>query len=205
MALPKKQLKEKLANMTPETIEETAKWILDGHTASLEAVQEERDTYKAKADQYDEVVKERDGYKKQAEAAGDAAKIQKDFDKYKADVEAERRTAKTAADVQDLLKEAGIARESFRAAVAKSFDASKITYGDGGSITNRAELVKGIKADYADFLSTTTSTGTPTVTPPTGGKAGAMTKEQIMAIKDPATRQAEIARNPEAFGLVFSK
>ena len=29
------------------------------------------------------------------------------------------------------------------------------------------------------------------------------TKEEIMAIRDPAVRQAEIAKNPEAFGLKF--
>ncbi len=203
MALPKKQLKEKLANMTPETIDETVKWILDGHTASLEAVQEDRDTYKAKADQYDTVAKERDDYKKQAEAAGNAAEVKKEFDTYKANVEAERKAAKTAADVDALLKEAGINRDSFRAAVAKSYDASKITYAEDGSISNRAELVQGIKTDYADFLSTATTTGTPPITPPTGGKAGGMTKDEIMAIRDPEARQAEIIRNPAAFGLSF--
>lgn len=30
------------------------------------------------------------------------------------------------------------------------------------------------------------------------------TKEEIMAIRDPAVRQAEIAKNPEAFGLKFN-
>ena len=30
-----------------------------------------------------------------------------------------------------------------------------------------------------------------------------LTKEEIMAIRDPAVRQAEIAKNPEVFGLKF--
>ena len=37
-----------------------------------------------------------------------------------------------------------------------------------------------------------------------GNPAGGKTKEEIMAIRDPAVRQAEIAKNPEAFGLKFN-
>ena len=53
-------------------------------------------------------------------------------------------------------------------------------------------------------MTTTTTTGAKTSTPPAnnGGKTG-KTKEEIMAIRDPAVRQAEIAKNPEAFGLKF--
>ena len=38
---------------------------------------------------------------------------------------------------------------------------------------------------------------------PTGVGKTYKTKEEIMAIRDPAVRQAEIAKNPEAFGLKF--
>lgn len=179
--------------------------IIESHVETVEGLKKERDGFKADADRVGDLTKQLDDANDKLAKAGDAAKVQKEFDNFKAKVESEKKSAKTAADVDALLKEAGIARDSFRAAVAKGFDSSKLTYAEDGSISNRADLLTSIKADYADFLSTTTSTGTPTITPPTGGKAGGMTKEEIMAIKDPEVRQAEIIRNPAAFGLSFSK
>lgn len=179
--------------------------IIDAHTETVDGLKESLKTAQTEAAKVEELTNKLNEANDKLSKAGDAAKVQKEFDTYKANVEAERKTAKTAADVQELLKEAGINRDSFRAAVAKSYDASKITYAEDGSISNRAELVQGIKTDYADFLSTATTSGTPPITPPTGGKAGGMTKDEIMAIRDPEARQAEIIRNPDAFGLSFSK
>lgn len=179
--------------------------IIDAHAETTEALKKERDEAKTEAAKVDGLTKQLNEANEKLAKAGDAAKVQKEYDDFKAKVESEKKTAKTAADVDALLKEAGINRDSFRAAVAKSFDAAKIAYAEDGSISNRAELVQGIKADYADFLSTATTTGTPPITPPTGGKAGGMTKDEIMAIRDPEARQAEIIRNPAAFGLSFSK
>ena len=61
-----------------------------------------------------------------------------------------------------------------------------------------------MREEWAEYVTTTTTTGARTSTPPAnnGGKTG-KTKEEIMAIRDPAVRQAEIAKNPEAFGLKF--
>ena len=66
------------------------------------------------------------------------------------------------------------------------------------------KMFKYIDKEWAEYETTTTTTGAKTSTPPAnnGGKTG-KTKEEIMAIRDPAVRQAEIAKNPEAFGLKF--
>ena len=143
--------------------------IIDAHTETVDGLKESLKTAQTEAAKVEGLTQQLNEANDKLSKAGDADKVQKEFDTYKANVEAERKTAKTAADVQELLKEAGINRDSFRAAVAKSYDASKITYAEDGSISNRAELVQGIKADYADFLSTATTTGTPPITPPTGG------------------------------------
>lgn len=179
--------------------------IIDAHTETVDGLKESLKTAQTEAAKVEGLTQQLNEANDKLSKAGDAAKVQKAFDDYKATIEAEKKTAKTAADVDALLKEAGINRDSFRATIAKSYDASKITYAEDGSISNRAELVQGIKTDFADFLSTATTTGTPPITPPTGGKAGGMTKDEIMAIKDPEARQAEIIRNPAAFGLSFSK
>lgn len=57
-----------------------------------------------------------------------------------------------------------------------------------------------LKADWSDFVGTTTTTGAKVDTPPTN-TGSKMTKEQIINIKDASERQAAIAANPEAFGL----
>lgn len=143
--------------------------IIDAHTETVDGLKESLKTAQTEAAKVEGLTQQLNEAKDKLSAAGDAAKVQKEFDTYKAGIEAEKKAAKTAADVQELLKEAGINRDSFRAAVAKSYDASKITYAEDGSISNRAELVQGIKTDFADFVATTTSAGTPPVTPPTGG------------------------------------
>lgn len=201
MALPRKQLQEKLENITPETVKETMQWILDGHTASLEAVQEERDTFKSKAETVATLTQERDEWKAKAEASGDAAKIQADFDAYKQQIADEKAAAQTDADVLDIVKEAGIVRESFQKVVAKDFDRSKIQRGKDGTITNRQDLVDDTRTRYVDFTATQQQQGTPPNNPPTGGGGTGKTKEQIIAIKDPATRQAEMAKNLSLFGI----
>ena len=64
-----------------------------------------------------------------------------------------------------------------------------------------AEIFHALSKDDASAFTGVTAVklqgGRPTVT---SGK----TKEEIMAIRDPAVRQAEIAKNPEAFGLKFN-
>lgn len=167
--------------------------IIESHAETVEGLKKERDGFKADADRVSDLTKQLNDANDKLAKAGDAAKVQKEFDDFKAKVEGEKKAAKTAADVQELAKEAGIARDSFRAAVAKCFDASKIVYAEDGSISNRAELVQEIKTDYADFRSTATTTGTPTITPPTGGSTAKMSKDEISALPKSQRRAAIIA------------
>lgn len=178
--------------------------IIDAHTETTDALKKERDTAREEAGKIGNLTRQLNDANDKLAKAGDAAKVQADFDAYKQEVEAEKKAAKTDADVRAILKDAGIARASFLDAVANSYDRSKLVYGEDGKITNRDELVTAAKTDYSDFVASTASVGIPPVTPPTG-KAGGMTKDEIMAIRDPEARQAEIIRNPAAFGLSFSK
>lgn len=143
--------------------------IIDAHTETVDGLKETLKTAQTETAKVEGLTKQLNDANDKLAKAGDAAKVQKEFDDFKAKVESEKKTAKTAADVDALLKEAGIARDSFRAVVAKSFDPSKLTYAEDGSISNSADLVQGIKADYADFLAAPTGGGTAPITPPTGG------------------------------------
>ena len=80
----------------------------------------------------------------------------------------------------------------------------KIELDENGKLKGANDHIKAVRDEWAEYVTTTTTTGAKTSNPPAnnGGKTG-KTKEEIMAIRDPAVRQAEIAKNPEAFGLKF--
>ena len=172
--------------------------IIDAHTETVDALKQQRDTAQAEADKVAAITKERDDALDKLSKAGDAAKIQADFDAYKQQIADEKAAAQTDADVLSLLKEAGIQRESFQQLASKSFDRSKIKRNEDGSISNRQELLDGIKTDFADCIATQQQQGTPPNNPPTGGGTP-LTREQILAEKDTAKRQKLIAENISLF------
>ena len=172
--------------------------IIENHVETVDGLKAERDSYKAKAETVATLTQERDDWKAKYEASGDAAKIQADFDAYKQQIADEKAAAQTDADVLALLKEAGIQRESFQQLASKSFDRSKIKRNEDGSISNRQELLEGIKTDFADCIATQQQQGTPPNNPPTGGGTP-LTREQILAEKDTAKRQKLIAENISLF------
>ena len=176
--------------------------IVTAHQDTLEEIKAERDGLKDNASKLAEAQAEVTRLSGELEKAkkngGDAAKIQADFDAFKQQIADEKAAAQTDADVLALLKEAGIQRESFQQLASKSFDRSKIKRNEDGSISNRQELLDGIKTDFADCIATQQQQGTPPNNPPTGGGQG-MTREQILAIKDKAEQRAAIAQNLELF------
>lgn len=197
MALTRKYLKSIGLN------EDQIEGVIEEHTSVTNDLKETIKTLQADADKLPTVQKELDdlkaagdgGYKEKYEAEAKA------FKEYKRQVEAEKTAARDDADVLALCKEAGIARESSLRLIAKDFDRSKIKRGEDGKITNHDDLVNSIKTDYADFVGTPGNHGTPPTTPPTGGNGTGKTKEEIYAIKDPAQRQAEMAKNLSLFGI----
>lgn len=194
MALTRKYLKS--LGLTDDQIE----GIIEEHGSTVEGLKETASKYKADAEKLPAVQKELDdlkaagdgGYKEKYEAEVRAHK------EYKQQVEAEKEAARTDADVLALCKEAGIVRESSLRLIVKDFDRSRIKRGEDGKITNRDELLTAVKADYADFVAVPGEQGTPPANPPTGGGA-AMTKQQILDIKDAKTRQQAIADNIQLF------
>ena len=130
--------------------------------------------------------------------------LKADFDKYKAEVtEKETKAAKEAA-YRAILKDANLSEKGIEKAV-KYAEWDKIEIGEDGKLKGANDHIKSVKEEWAEYVTTTTTTGANTATPPAnnGGRTG-KTKEEIMAIRDPAVRQAEIAKNPEAFGLKFN-
>lgn len=202
MALTKAKLREILstAGADAEKISDAVDAIISGHTASIEALREERDSYKEKAEKADSIQKELDGVKKASEGK-DYEKLKKEFEDYKKQVEAEKvRGAKEEA-FKGVLKDAGIPARHF-AKIIKYSDVDGLELDDDGKPKNAKDLMKAIKEEWSDHIEKTQTEGAKTPTPPasTGGKT-TMTREEIRAIKDPITRQKAMAENPSLFGL----
>ena len=169
----------------PETIKE-----LKG---KLKVAEQERDAAKAKVPV--------DGEETISKAEYDKLKVE--FDKYKTDVQAKETKAAKEAAYRAILKDANLSEKGIEKAI-KYAEWDKIELGEDGKLKGANDHIKAVRDEWAEYVTTTTTTGAKTSTPPAnnGGKTG-KTKEEIMAIRDPAVRQAEIAKNPEAFGLKF--
>ena len=185
--------------------EEKIDQIIEAHSETVDSLKADRDSYKEDAEKLKDVQKELDDLK----AKGDDGwkekhdRLKAEFDQYKNDVhEKETKAAKEAA-YRAILKDANLSEKGIEKAV-KYAEWDKIELDENGKLKGANDHIKAAREEWAEYVTTTTTTGAKTSTPPAnnGGKTG-KTKEEIMAIRDPAVRQAEIAKNPEAFGLKF--
>ena len=185
--------------------EEKIDQIIEAHTDTVEGLKSDLSKYKTDAEKLSDVQKELDELK----AKGDDGwkekhdKLKGEFDAYKKDVEAKETHNKKVEAYKAILKDANLSEKGIEKAI-KYAEWDKIELGEDGKLKGANDHIKAVREEWAEYVTTTTTTGARTSTPPVnnGGKTG-KTKEEIMAIRDPAVRQAEIAKNPEAFGLKF--
>ena len=199
MALTRKLLKG--MGLTDEQVDT----IIEAHTDTVDGLKSDLSKYKTDAEKLPDVQKELDDLKAKGDDGWkekhDALKVE--FDQYKNDVQAKETKAAKEAAYRAILKDANLSEKGIEKAV-KYADWDKIELGEDGKLKGANDHIKAVREEWAEYVTTTTTTGAKTSTPPAnnGGKTG-KTKEEIMAIRDPAVRQAEIAKNPEAFGLKF--
>ena len=185
--------------------EEKIDQIIEAHSETVDSLKADRDIYKEDAEKLKDVQKELDELK----AKGDDGwkekhdRLKAEFDQYKNDVQAKETKAAKEAAYRAILKDANLSEKGIEKAV-KYAEWDKIELDEDGKLKGANDHIKAVREEWAEYVTTTTTTGAKTSTPPAnnGGKTG-KTKEEIMAIRDPAVRQAEIAKNPEAFGLKF--
>ena len=199
MALTRKLLKG--MGLTDEQVDT----IIEAHTDTVDGLKADVSKYKTDAEKLSDVQKELDELK----AKGDDGWKEKydnlkgEFDKYKTDVQEKETHNKKVEAYKSILKDANLSEKGIEKAI-KYAEWDKIELGEDGKLKGANDHIKAVREEWAEYVTTTTTTGAKTSTPPAnnGGKTG-KTKEEIMAIRDPAVRQAEIAKNPEAFGLKF--
>lgn len=198
MSLTRKYLKE--IGIESEKIE----LIIEAHTETVDALKDERDTYKQTAEKVKgletELEKAKANAKTDSEWKEKFEKVNSDFEAYKSE-QSEKATKAAIKDAyKKLLKDAGVSEKRIDT-VLKVTDLSKVSLEEDGNLKDADKLTESIKTDWSDFITSTATKGAQTVTQPnTNGKAG-MSKDEILAIKDSAARQQAIAENHELFGI----
>lgn len=180
--------------------------IIKAHTETVDALKEQRDTYKKDAEKLTAVQKELDDMKAAAEKGGkDTYKVKyealkEDFDNYKKQQAAKETHAKKEEAYRNLLKETGVSEKRIDAVLRVS-DVDAIEFDDDGKVVDSAKLKKAIAEEWSDFVVKEDTQGANTATPPTGNGKVYKSKDEIMSIKDTNERQKAIADNHELFGF----
>lgn len=212
MSLTRAQITEILskAGVPADNMDSAIKEIIAGHTASVDALKE-RITNLEDANKTAEATKtELEKAKKDLKTAQDALKEaepykeqyeneHKAFEAFKADATAKEGKAKADTALTKLLTDQGYSA----AGIAKIIKYGGFTpeFDDKGNITNTDTIMQSVGAEWGEYHNSPVKTeGVQTAQPP-ATKAGGMTKEEIMSIKDTTARQKAIAENPEMFGL----
>lgn len=106
--------------------------------------------------------------------------LKADFDKYKAEVtEKETKAAKEAA-YRAILKDANLSEKGIEKAV-KYADWDKIELGADGKLKGANDHIKAVRDEWAEYVTTTTTTGAKTSTPPANTGGAKLTKAEIYA------------------------
>ena len=175
--------------------------IIAAHTETVNALKEERDSFKASAEKLTATQKEleelkgkvadgnKDSYKVKYEALVEEKKnLQSEFDKYKADVSAKESHSAKVDAYKGLLKEAGISEKRIDS-VLKVSDIDAIELDENGKVSGSDNILDSIKSEWSDFIVTNSEQGAKTPKPPQSTGGNTLTKESIMQIKDTEERQ----------------
>jgi len=189
MAFSIKQVKAKLQEygVPAENLDSAAEYFCSAHKTDLDAIKEQRDTYKADAETLATVQKELndlraaqpDGWKDKHDA------LKKEFEDYKKGVTAKEAKAAKEAAARAYYESKGITGKALDIAVRGSTEEISALELEDGKIKDFAALEALVKGDFSGLVSTTTTTGANTAHPPAnnGGEK-----------KDPVnTRAAQIA------------
>lgn len=172
--------------------DEKADQILEAHTETVNEIREERDRYKADAEQLPGVQQELADLKEAAEQnANNPYKaqyenIKNQFDDYKADVEAQQAKASKQAAYRKLLADAKVS-DKLIDSILEITSVDDLELDDKGQFKNAEELKKQIEEKWDGFIVKEETHGAQSYNPPgTGGGAagGGATKSRAAILAE---------------------
>lgn len=165
--------------------------IINAHTETVNALKEERDSFKADASKVAAMQKELDEFK-EATKNGDKSpykvkydakveelqNLQKEFDDYKAEITAKEVAEQKKTAYKNLLKETGVSEKRIDA-IVKITDFDSINLDKDGNLKDKDSLAEGIKSEWSDFIGVISEQGAKTPNPPENKGGKTMTREEI--------------------------
>ena len=131
--------------------------------------------------------------------------LKQSFDDYKAEVAAKETKAAKEATYRAILKDANLSEKGIEKAI-KYAEWDKIELEADGKLKGASDHIKSVKEEWAEYVTTTTTTGAKTSNPPANtGSGTGKTRDEIIAIRDGATRRAEMAKNAHLFPEMAAK
>ena len=181
MALTRKLLKG--MGLTDEQVDT----IIEAHTDTVDGLKADVSKYKTDAEKLSGVQKELDDLK----AKGDDGwkekhdKLKGEFDTYKKDVEAKETHSKKVEAYKAILRDANLSEKGIEKAI-KYAEWDKIELEADGKLKGASDHIKAVKEEWAEYVTTTTTTGAKTSNPPANNGKSGVTKEdfQKMSYKD---------------------
>lgn len=171
MALTRNRIKEILstAGVDDDHMDAAITAILNGHTATVDALKEDRDSYKTAAEELPKVQKElkelQDAAGKEDPYKGKYESLKAEYDKYKTEQTAKETHAKKTDAYRSLLKEAGISDKHINT-VLRASDVDSLQFGDDGKVVDSDKAIKSIKDEWSDLISTPGTQGAQVANPP---------------------------------------
>ena len=195
MALTRKLLKG--MGLTDEQVDT----ILEAHTDTVDGLKADISKYKADAEKLPGVQKELDnlqaasddGYKEKYEKEHSA------FEALKTDIAAKESKAAKEKAVRAYFESKNITGANLDLAMRGCGEEMAALELENGKIKDTKSLDALMEGTYKGLVSTTQKKGADPANPPANAGGGAMTKDQIMQIKDRAERRAAIAANMNLF------
>lgn len=125
--------------------------------------------------------------------------LKQSFDDYKAEVAAKETKAAKEAAYREILKDANLSEKGIEKAI-KYAEWDKIELEADGKLKGASDHIKAAKEEWAEYVTTTTTTGAKTSTPPANTGGSVKTKEEIYKMENgryvlsASERQAELAK-----------
>ena len=170
--------------------------IIDAHTETVDGLKAERDRYKADAEKLPEVQAALDKAKAAAKDSGEYDKLKKEFDDYKADIARKETLAAKKAVLKEIAKDAGLSEAGIAKAL-KYHDFEKMELDDKGAAKDKAAILKGLKEEWPEYITTTKQQGANTPNPPAGSSGDGNGYSEIRAMAH-RYHEARYGKAPES-------
>lgn len=172
--------------------------IIESHTDVTDGLKKEVEELREQASRVPSLEKEIEDLKAAQPTEDWQAKydeLKTEFDGYKAKVSEEQAAAEKANLYRAMLREAGVEERRIDS-IMKVTDLGNVSVVDG-AIASPEEVKQAITEEWGDFITKSSSVGATVEEPP--ASTSAMSKSDILAIKDTSQRQQAIADNIELF------